>query len=74
MQHTVEDLIRKINVMVDKAIQIRTERLRYDTRGGDPYDEDLCKHLLSQVQQLAAEIANDREGDEIKTEELKSKM
>jgi hypothetical protein len=71
MQHTVEDLIRKINVMVDKAIQIRTERIRYDTKGGDPYDKDLCKHLLSQVQQLALEIANDREGDEIKTEELK---
>jgi hypothetical protein len=57
--------------MVDKAIQIRTERIRYDTKGGDPYDKDLCKHLLSQVQQLALEIANDREGDEIKTEELK---
>jgi hypothetical protein len=71
MQHTVEDLIRKINVMVDKAIQIRTERIRYDTKGGDLYDKDLCKHLLSQVQQLALEIANDREGDEIKTEELK---
>jgi hypothetical protein len=71
MQHTVEALIRKINVMVDKAIQIRTERLRYDTKGGEPYDAALCKHLLSQVQQLALEIANDREGDEIKTEELK---
>lgn len=71
MQHTVEALIRKINVMVDKAIQIRTERIRYDTKGGDSYDKDLCNHLLSQVQQLAAEIANDRDGDEIKTEELR---
>lgn len=74
MQHTVEDLIRKINVMVDKAIQIRTERLRYITRGGEEYNEDLCKHLLSQVQQLALEITNDRDGDEIKTEELNSKL
>ena len=40
MQHTVEDLIRKINVMVDKAIQIRTERIRYDTKGGEKYNED----------------------------------
>jgi hypothetical protein len=71
MQHTIEDLIRKVNVMVDKSIQIRTERLRYDTKGGEEYNEDLCKHLLSQVQQLALEIANDRDGDEIKTEGLK---
>jgi hypothetical protein len=74
MQHTIEDLIRKINVMIDKSIQIRTERLRYDTRGGEEYNADLCKHLLSQVQQLALEIANDREGDEIKTEMLKDQL
>lgn len=65
MLHTVEDLIRKINVMIDKAVQLRAARLKHFE-----YDEDLCKHLLSQVQQLAVEIAGDREGDEIKTEEL----
>lgn len=65
MLHTVEDLIRKINVMIDKAVQLRAARLKHPE-----YDKDLCKHLLSQVQQLAAEIAGDRKGDEIKTEEL----
>lgn len=66
MLHTVEDLIRKINVMIDKAVQLRAARLKHSE-----YDEDLCKHLLSQVQQLASEIASDREGNEIKTEKLK---
>lgn len=65
MQHTVEDLIRKINVMVDISIKLRIERIKHTT-----YDKELCTHLLDQIQQLAAEIAADRSGDEIKTEAL----
>lgn len=68
MIHTVEDLIRKINVMHDKAVLLHRERNKYSEISGEEYDKIQCKHLLDQIQQMALAIAMDREGDEIKTE------
>jgi predicted house-cleaning noncanonical NTP pyrophosphatase (MazG superfamily) len=67
MLHTVEDLITKINVMHDIAIKLHRERNKYSKLSGVSYNKEYCNHLLDQIQQLALEIARDREGSEIKT-------
>jgi len=68
MQHTIEDLIQKINVMKDKAVELHRLRNQYSKLSDKKYDKIACYHLLDQIQQLALEIAYDREGDEIKTD------
>jgi len=68
MQHTVEQLINKINVMHDKAIELHRLRNQYSELSDKKYDKAQCNFILEQVQQMALEIAYDREGDEIKTE------
>ena len=68
MRHTVEDLIKKINVMKDLAIMLHRERNRYSDISDKTYDKEHCQHILDNIQQLALEIAKDREGDDIKTE------
>jgi hypothetical protein len=68
MIHTIEDLILKINVMKDKAVLLHRERNRYSDISSEEYDKIHCNHLLDQIQQMALEIAMDREGNEIKTE------
>lgn len=67
MQHSVEELIEKINAMKDMAVLLHRERNRYSKISGQEYNKEHCKHLLDKIQQMAADIANDRSGDEIKT-------
>lgn len=68
MQHTIEDLIRKINAMHDKAVYLHRERNKYSELSETSYDQAYCQHILDQIQQMALEIAMDREGVDIKTE------
>tara|TARA_B100001287_G_C22660048_1_gene519848 strand:+ start:1612 stop:1836 length:225 start_codon:yes stop_codon:yes gene_type:complete len=68
MQHTIEQLIDKINVMHDKAIELHRLRNQYSELSDKKYDKTMCTFILDQIQQMALEIAYDREGDEIKTE------
>ena len=68
MQHTVEQLIKKINAMHDKALELHRERNKYSKLSDKSYDKSLCNHMLEQIQQMSLEIAYDKEGDEIKTE------
>jgi len=68
MLHTIEDLIRRINTMHDLAVQAHRVRNEFAEISYKEYDHATCKDLLEQVQSLAYGIANDKEGDEIKTE------
>lgn len=67
MQHSIEDLIEKINAMHDLAVKLHRERNRYSDISDQYYDKAHCQHLLDNIQALAGDIANDREGDEILT-------
>tara|TARA_B100001287_G_scaffold275025_1_gene281686 strand:+ start:2701 stop:2940 length:240 start_codon:yes stop_codon:yes gene_type:complete len=69
MHHTVEDLIRRINVMHEKAILLHRIRNQYSKASGKNYDISACKNLINDIQALALSIAYDKgEPDEIKTE------
>lgn len=68
MLHTVEDLIRRLDVMKDKAIELHRIRNQYSEISGKEYDKVYAKNLLDDIQSMAKLIAEDREGDEIKTE------
>lgn len=68
MQHTIEDLIRRLEVMKDKAIMIHRLRNEFAEISYKQYDKDRCKELLADIQSMARLIAADTEGDEIKTE------
>tara|TARA_B100000035_G_scaffold261500_1_gene232647 strand:+ start:458 stop:682 length:225 start_codon:yes stop_codon:yes gene_type:complete len=68
MVHTIEDLIRRINVMHDKAVELHRLRNQYSSISGKTYDKKACNHLVDDIQELALGIAMDREGDEVKTE------
>ena len=68
MQHTIEELIERLNVMKDKAIELHRMRNQYSELSGKEYDKVYCKALLDDIQTMALMIAQDREGDEIKTE------
>lgn len=55
MNHTIEQLIERINVMHDKAIELhrlRNERPEYDKSG--------CQHILEDIQAMAYMIAKDK--------------
>ena len=68
MQHTIEELIRRINLMHDKAIELHRLRNQYSNLAIDTYDKAYCKAILEDIQGIALLIANDKQGDEIKTE------
>jgi hypothetical protein len=68
MQHTVEDLIRRINVMHDKAVLVHRLRNEFSELSYKEYDKVSCKQLIEDIQALALGIANDKEGDEIISE------
>jgi hypothetical protein len=68
MLHTIEELIERLNVMKDKAIELHRVRNQYSEISGKEYDKVHCKALLDDIQSMAMLIANDREGDEILTE------
>ena len=68
MQHTIEELIRRIDLMKDKAIQVHRLRNEFSEISYREDDHETCKHLISDIQSIAMGIANDRQGAEIKTE------
>ena len=68
MLHTVEDLIRRLDVMKDKAIELHRIRNQYSELSGKKYDKDYAKQLLDDIQIMALLIAEDKQGTEIKTE------
>lgn len=67
MLHTIEDLIERLNVMKDKAIQIHRLRNQYSELSEQSYNYDECKALLDDIQGMARLIAEDTQGTEIKT-------
>jgi 23S rRNA pseudoU1915 N3-methylase RlmH len=68
MLHTIEELIERLNVMKDKAIELHRVRNQYSEISGKEYDKKYAQHLLDDIQHMAKLIAEDREGDEIRTE------
>jgi hypothetical protein len=68
MQHTIEDLTRRINVMHDKAIELHRLRNQYSNLTEQTYDHTGCLALIEDIQSLALGIAMDRQGKEILTE------
>ena len=68
MLHTIEELIQRLEVMKDKAIELHRIRNQYRELSGQTYDKTIANALLDDIQSMAMSIANDREGDEIKTE------
>ena len=68
MLHTIEELIERLNVMKEKAIELHRVRNQYSEISGKEYDKAYAKNLLDDIQIMAKMIAEDREGDEIKTE------
>ena len=68
MLHTIEELIQRLDVMKNKAIELHRIRNQYSELSGKTYDKTVANALLDDIQSMAMLIANDREGDEIKTE------
>ena len=68
MQHSIEELIRRINSMKDLAIQAHRIRNEFSDISNKQYDKKKCIHLIEQIQAMALGIAHDKDGDEIKTE------
>jgi hypothetical protein len=68
MIHTIEQLIERLNVMKDKAVELHRLRNQYSDLSGKEYDKAACKALLDDIQSMARLIAEDRQGDEIKTD------
>ena len=60
--------MRRIDVMKDKAIELHRIRNQYSELSGKIYDKVIAKALLEDIQGMAAGIANDTQGDEIRTE------
>jgi hypothetical protein len=68
MLHTIEELIERLNVMKDKAIELHRVRNQYSELSGKEYNHARAQELLEDIQGMARLIAEDREGTEIKTE------
>jgi hypothetical protein len=68
MLHTIEELIQRINLMHDKAVELHRLRNQYAEISGKQYDKVKCQAILDDIQSIARLIAEDREGDEIKTD------
>jgi hypothetical protein len=68
MLHSVEDLIRRLNIMKDKAILVHRLRNEFSEISYKEYDKVACQNLIDDIQAMAYGIANDKEGDEIITE------
>ena len=68
MIHSIEDLIRRINVMHDKAVLLHRVRNEFSEISYKEYDKAACQNLIDDIQALALSIANDKEGADIVTE------
>ena len=68
MQHTVEDLNKRINAMKEKAVELHRIRNQFSEASGKEYDKVACNQLTEEIQFLALGIAMDKEGTEVLTE------
>ena len=53
--------------MHDLAVQAHRVRNEFSSISNKQYDKQTCTHLIEQIQSMALGIANDTQGDEIKT-------
>jgi hypothetical protein len=67
MLHTIEDLIERLEVMKDKAIELHRLRNQYSNLSGKEYNQARCKELLEDIRGMARLIAEDTQGEEIRT-------
>ena len=67
MLHTVEELIERLSLMKDKAIELHRVRNQFSELSGKKYDKVLAQAILDDIQSMAKLIAEDRQGTEIKT-------
>ena len=67
MLHPIEELIKRINVMHDKALELQL-RTQYSELSDKKYDKVACQNILDDIQSMAKLIAEDKQGDEIKTD------
>ena len=68
MQHSIEELIRRINTMHDLEVQAHLVRNEFAEISYKEYDKVTCQNLIDDIQSIARGIANDTQGNEIKTE------
>ena len=68
MQHSIEDLIRRINAMHDKAVLLHRVRNEFAEISYKEYDKVACQALIDDIQAMALSIANDKEGTDIITD------
>ena len=68
MLHTIEELIERLNVMKDKAVELHRVRNQYSELSGKEYNRARAQELLEDIQGMARLIAEDTQGNEIKTE------
>ena len=68
MNHSIDQLIQRIDAMRDLAVKANRVRNQYSGQARKDYDHDACKHLLEQIQDLARGIVNDKVGDTVPVE------
>lgn len=68
MQHSIEDLIKRIDAMKTKAIMVHRIRNEFSEQAEKTYDKATCNELIADIQALALGIAKDKEGNDIITE------
>ena len=76
MNHSIDQLIQRIDAMRDLAVKANRVRNQYSGQSRKDYDHDACKHLLEQIQDLARGIVNDKVGDTVPVEfdDMKKKV
>lgn len=68
MQHSIEDLLRRLETMKDKAILLHRVRNEFSELSYKDYDKVACQVLIDDIQAMALTIAHDKEGTDIITE------
>jgi hypothetical protein len=68
MQHSIEDLLRRLEVMKDKAILLHRVRNEFSEISYKNYDKVACQNIIDDIQAMALSIANDKEGTDIITD------
>ena len=58
MQHTIDELLKKVQAMQGLAMQAHREK--YKKAPGNEYDVRFVTEMVEQVQALAGDIYNDR--------------
>ena len=56
MLHTIEELIERINLMKDKAIELHLLCNKFSKISGKEYDKIACKALLDDIPSIANQL------------------